>query len=504
MWSAYGIARKGGAWTTAGRDLFTALRCCFWLYKALAGGLVPARRGHASGRADGERRALGRCDDETASEPYVKGAAGASRSTRATAGESTARKTARAARRRDVGMRRRPPASFARRLRARAPKSRDVSAAMPCLSAGDWARLLLSVARGEFHGGAVQPPRSRRGSSATSARAAPLTAARCRCRRSFGGGAVRLVRLRDDRVPPADRGSTGRRAGCASSPPRSGCRRSPSATPTSFSWKRPVRRRSALDVARVGHPTLQARSARGCRLRECSRAVKNSRDSRPRRRTPAVGCDYASFSASSPRRRYPHASRPLYAAAPASTCSSSTSSTCAAGSLTPRTARRSARLHFAEVVRALSAASTWSAVVRGCTSIRPSRSSPASRARPGRLGSRPVCAGPPRNVVRARGARGRARAARGARVDSILTMSVIAFAVSSPCSEPYVSTKSESGLATPIAYESWTSARLHSPAFTTDFAIHRHAYAAERRDRSSRSLPFRRRRRARPSRRTCR
>ena len=39
---------------------------------------------------------------------------------------------------------------------------------------------------------------------------------------------------------------------------------------------------------------------------------------------------------------------------------------------------------------------------------------------------------------------------------------------------------SESGWATPIAYESWTSARLHSPAFTTDFAIHRHAYAAER------------------------
>ena len=52
--------------------------------------------------------------------------------------------------------------------------------------------------------------------------------------------------------------------------------------------------------------------------------------------------------------------------------------------------------------------------------------------------------------------------------------------MSSPCSEPYVSTKSESGLATPIAYESCTSARLHRPAFTTDFAIHRHAYAAER------------------------
>merc|ERR1719230_528581 len=49
-----------------------------------------------------------------------------------------------------------------------------------------------------------------------------------------------------------------------------------------------------------------------------------------------------------------------------------------------------------------------------------------------------------------------------------------------PHSDPYVSTKRESGLATPIAYESCTSARLHNPDLTIDLAIQRHAYAAER------------------------
>ena len=44
----------------------------------------------------------------------------------------------------------------------------------------------------------------------------------------------------------------------------------------------------------------------------------------------------------------------------------------------------------------------------------------------------------------------------------------------------YVSTKSESGFATPIAYESCTSARFERPLFTTDFAICRQMYAAER------------------------
>merc|ERR1719321_1539659 len=59
----------------------------------------------------------------------------------------------------------------------------------------------------------------------------------------------------------------------------------------------------------------------------------------------------------------------------------------------------------------------------------------------------------------------------------ILVMSV---GVKLPVSVPYVSTKSERGFATPIAYESCTSARLQSPLFTTDLAICRQAYAAER------------------------
>jgi hypothetical protein len=44
---------------------------------------------------------------------------------------------------------------------------------------------------------------------------------------------------------------------------------------------------------------------------------------------------------------------------------------------------------------------------------------------------------------------------------------------------PYVSTKMESGSATPMAYESWTSARRASLALTKDLAIHRATYAAD-------------------------
>lgn len=44
---------------------------------------------------------------------------------------------------------------------------------------------------------------------------------------------------------------------------------------------------------------------------------------------------------------------------------------------------------------------------------------------------------------------------------------------------PYVSTKSERGSATPIAYESWTSARLASFDATRDLAIHLARYAAD-------------------------
>merc|ERR1719375_3005000 len=62
----------------------------------------------------------------------------------------------------------------------------------------------------------------------------------------------------------------------------------------------------------------------------------------------------------------------------------------------------------------------------------------------------------------------------------IFTIFVIASGVKLPVSVPYVSTKSESGLATPIAYESCTSARLERPLFTTDLAICRQMYAAER------------------------
>lgn len=38
---------------------------------------------------------------------------------------------------------------------------------------------------------------------------------------------------------------------------------------------------------------------------------------------------------------------------------------------------------------------------------------------------------------------------------------------------PYESTKTERGSATPMAYESWTSARLARPAATSDLAIQR-------------------------------
>merc|ERR1719337_104267 len=62
----------------------------------------------------------------------------------------------------------------------------------------------------------------------------------------------------------------------------------------------------------------------------------------------------------------------------------------------------------------------------------------------------------------------------------IFTTSVMASGVRAPFSVPYVSTNRESGLATPMAYESCTSARFERPLFTTDFAICRQMYAAER------------------------
>merc|ERR1712056_49330 len=58
-------------------------------------------------------------------------------------------------------------------------------------------------------------------------------------------------------------------------------------------------------------------------------------------------------------------------------------------------------------------------------------------------------------------------------------MFVISSAVNDPCSVPYVSTNSESGLATPMAYDNCTSARLQRPLLTTDFAICLQMYAAD-------------------------
>merc|ERR1712087_328283 len=52
-------------------------------------------------------------------------------------------------------------------------------------------------------------------------------------------------------------------------------------------------------------------------------------------------------------------------------------------------------------------------------------------------------------------------------------------AVREPCSVPYVSKKRDKGFATPIAYESCTSARLQRPLLTTDFAICLQMYAAD-------------------------
>ena len=147
--------------------------------------------------------------------------------------------------RRDGGVRlgrrrrRQRPAPFAsscarrrRRRRGSRPGS-NVSAAVPCLSAGDWARLLLEAAGGPH------------GASAATRSAPRHTRAHRRLNRHqprashhepppLPRAAQSDSCLRDDRVPPAS-GSTRRRAGCASSPPRSGCRRSPSATPTSSS-----------------------------------------------------------------------------------------------------------------------------------------------------------------------------------------------------------------------------------------------------------------------------
>merc|ERR1712139_477031 len=68
----------------------------------------------------------------------------------------------------------------------------------------------------------------------------------------------------------------------------------------------------------------------------------------------------------------------------------------------------------------------------------------------------------------------------GRQSNSILMIFVTSTAVNAPCSVPYVSTNSERGFATPIAYDNCTKARLHKPLFTTDLAICRHMYAADR------------------------
>merc|ERR1719487_2033715 len=68
----------------------------------------------------------------------------------------------------------------------------------------------------------------------------------------------------------------------------------------------------------------------------------------------------------------------------------------------------------------------------------------------------------------------------GRQSKAIFTIWVMASGVKDPCSVPYVSTKRDRGFATPIAYDSCTSARLLRPLFTTDFAICRVMYAAER------------------------
>merc|ERR1712070_994407 len=59
-------------------------------------------------------------------------------------------------------------------------------------------------------------------------------------------------------------------------------------------------------------------------------------------------------------------------------------------------------------------------------------------------------------------------------------MLVMSFGVRLPCSVPYVATNKDKGLGTPMAYESWTRARLHRPLLTTDLAICLQMYAAER------------------------
>merc|ERR1712056_83339 len=59
----------------------------------------------------------------------------------------------------------------------------------------------------------------------------------------------------------------------------------------------------------------------------------------------------------------------------------------------------------------------------------------------------------------------------GRQSKAILITLVMSSAESAPCSVPYVSTKSDRGFATPIAYESCTRARLQRPLFTADFAI---------------------------------
>ena len=78
-------------------------------------------------------------------------------------------------------------------------------------------------------------------------------------------------------------------------------------------------------------------------------------------------------------------------------------------------------------------------------------------------------------------------AVRDARMQAVLPLQgkplivwTIEQALATPGLVPYVSTNTESGSATPMAYESCTSARRARPACTSDLAIQRAVYAAER------------------------
>lgn len=77
----------------------------------------------------------------------------------------------------------------------------------------------------------------------------------------------------------------------------------------------------------------------------------------------------------------------------------------------------------------------------------------------------------------------------GAVSERVLTMSPMrrlkfVFTMSRTCEferwdDPYVSTKTERGRGSPMAYESWTRTRLQMPASTRDLATQRAAYAAD-------------------------